>query len=471
MDAGLVSVVIPAYGQARFLGEAIRSVLEQTHRSVEAIVVDDASPDETPEVVRQFADPRVRCVVHERNLGLPEARNSGIRAARGSLVAFLDADDVLHPEKVRHHAALFDRDPGVGAAYNGRFELNHSAATIREIWRAPEAVGLADLVRGFPFAPSDMVVRREWLVRVGPFDPAMGSAEDTDLPCRLALAGCRFARVDRALNYRRYHSGRGRRNLPGRLADVTRALEAVFADPRCPADVLAIRHEALSHHLMVLVSLALLQEETKQAHEFLDQLAGTDPRVVEGHPAELVAFLMMESVADESADHERALQRMFAQLPSSLSRLGGQRDWAVARGYLWKGLRAALWERDEAARAWAERAVERRAALDEEFVRFLTSHLLNHRHELGPHAALAALARVCTCVERVAGRRAAGRLRGSYFVNRAFDDYRAGRLGEVPGLVLRAVGSDPSHLANRGVMAMLLRSVAQKAGRSGKAPE
>jgi hypothetical protein len=222
---------------------------------------------------------------------------------------------------------------------------------------------------------------------------------------------------------------------------------------------------------MVLVALALLQEETTQAHMFLDQLVRTDPQVIEGCPSGLVAFLMMESVADESVDHERTLDRMFAQLPASLSWLSEQRDWAVARGYLWKGLRAALWERDQAGRAWMERAVECRAAVDREFLQFLTSHLLNHEHEFGSEAALAALARVGSCVERVAGRRTAARLRGSYFVNRAFDDYRAGRLASVPGLVLRAAASDPSHLANRGVVAILVRSAAQLARPSRNAPE
>lgn len=471
MGAGLVSVVIPAHGQARFLGEAIQSVLDQTYPRVEVIVVNDASPDETDAVVRRFTDARVRYIAHERNMGLPAARNSGIRASNGDLVAFLDADDVFGPQKIQHHVTLFERDQGVGAAYNGRFELNHSARTIREIWRPPPTAGLEDFVRGFPFAPSDMVARRDWLLRVGLFDPAMGSAEDTDLPCRLALAGCRFARVDRALNDRRYQSGRGRRNLPGRLADVSRALEAVFADPRCPADVLAIRDEALGHHLMVLVSLALLQEETTQAHAFLERLVHATPSVVEGDPCELVEFLMMESVADESADHERTLQRMFAQLPASLTRLSGQCGWAVARGYLWKGLRAVLWDRVEAGRAWVTRAVECGAAIDEPFVQFLTSHLLNHEHEFGQEAALAALARVGAGVELVAGRSGAGRLRGSYFVNRAFENYRGGKPASVPGLVLRAAASDPSHLANRGVVAMLVRSALQAVLPFRSAPE
>jgi hypothetical protein len=455
----LVSVVIPAYRQADFLAETLRSVLTQTHTHFEAIVVDDASPDQTRAIVEQCTDPRVRYIRHDTNVGLPASRNTGILASRGDLVAFLDADDLFLPDKLAAHVAFFVAHPDVGATYNARFELNHSAESIREIWRPPPTVGLNDLVGGFPFAPSDMVVTRDWLLRVGLFDVRMGSAEDTDLPCRLALAGCRFAGIDRVLNSRRYHSGRGRKNLAARLDDVARALETVFADPRCPAEVRAAGDTALTHHLMVVASLALAQRETPLARTFLERIAGTDPAVLEGSPCELVSFLMMESVADDSLDHERVLQDMFAGLPESMAVLTSQREWAIGRGYLWRGLRAALWDRVPEAQMHMRRAVEYRAAIDRTFVDFLTSHLLNHEHVFGEQAAVAALQRVTSCLRTVGGRRVAGRIEGAYLVNRAFERYHRGELAGVPGLVVRAIAKDPRHAANRGVTSILLRSV------------
>ena len=122
-----------------------------------------------------------------------------------------------------------------------------------------------------------MVLRREWLTKVGLFDPRVGSGEDTDLPCRLALAGCRFAGIDRALNYRRYHSGRERKNLRGRLNDISGVLKSIFADPRCPEDVRAISGTAMKSHMMALMSLALIQGETQLAHELIHELIGMDP--------------------------------------------------------------------------------------------------------------------------------------------------------------------------------------------------
>ena len=461
MKATLVSVVIPAYKQAEFLGEAIRSVLDQTYQHFEIVVISDASPDDTDAVVGSFDDARVNYIVHAVNQGLPATRNTGIRASKGDLVAFLDADDFFHPDKLRAHVEMLDARPDVGVTYNARFELNHSARSIRELWRPPTQVDLLDLVLGFPFAPSDMVSRRDWLFRVGLFDPSKGSAEDTDLPCRLALAGCTFADVGRALNYRRYHSGRGRKNLPGRLNDVRGALEAVFANPRCPARVLAIRDTALKHHVMVVASLALLQEETALAHDFLRDLVRIDPSVVEGRPCELVAFLMMESVADHRLDHELLLRRMFAQLPPDLAAVTTQLGWAVARGHLWKGLRAALWDRVEDGQVDIAKAAELGAELGHEFDQFLTSHLLNHAEEFGAQAASAALERLASCLRLVGGRSAAGRLKGCYQVTRAFEEYRGGDPARVPGLVARALANDPAYMTNRGVLAMLLRSIAR----------
>jgi hypothetical protein len=459
MSNPLVSVVIPAYNQAEFVGAAIESVLRQTYARVEIIVVDDASPDNTVDVVRQFDDPRVRLISHTENRRLPATRNTGMVASSGDLIAFLDADDFFHAEKLQAHVGFLRDYPEVGVSYNARFELNHSSETIREIWRPPLTVGLEDLMLGFPFAPSDMVVRRDWAFKVGLFNPAMGSAEDTDFPCRLALAGCRFAGIDRALNYRRYHSGRGRKNLPGRLNDVERALEAVFADPRCPQATLALHGTAIKHHLMVIVSLALMQGQTEFGQECVRRLVAIDPSVVDGYPGELLSFLLMESIADETVDHAALLREMLVQLPPELAWLSARYDWAVGQGYLWKGTRAVLWNRPQAGAAHFARAGELCAEIDNPFIGFVTQHLLNYAQEFGAEAAASAIDRLMPHFAQIGGRRSANRLRARYLVNRAFQAYRAGDYTEVPGEVVRGVASDPSYLGNRGLISILVRSL------------
>ena len=464
MENPLVSVVVPSYRQAEFVGDAIRSVLDQTYSRFELVVVDDASPDDTADVVAGFSDPRITVVAHEENRGLSASRNSGIAASTGDIVALLDADDMFHRDKLRLHVAFLGAHPEIGVSYNARFEMNHSAATVRELWRPPVSVGLGELMLGFPFGPSDMVIRREWFARAGLFDPAVGSAEDTDLPCRFALAGCRFAGVDRALNYRRYHAGRPRRNLRGRLEDVTRVLDAVTADPRCPAEVAALRGVAVKTHLMAVMSVALIQGEADLGRQFVRDLIRLDPSVLEGEPCELLDYLVQECIADDSLDHAEVLTRVLAQLPPEAAALAARHSWAVARGCVWRAIRAAMWGRSDDARRHFQRASALGAEIDDSLLGAVTRHLLDQRVECGAEAVDRVLDGLVPELDRLGGARPGTRLKALYLVNRAFESYRGGDYRDVPGAVLRAVVRDPSHLKNRGVLSMLARSVGHVVG-------
>ena len=86
------SIIIPAYNNAEFLGDSIRSCLNQTFPGFEVIVVNDASPDNTEEVIRSFDDHRIKYLVHKKNKGLSAARNTGIKASIGEYIALLDGD-------------------------------------------------------------------------------------------------------------------------------------------------------------------------------------------------------------------------------------------------------------------------------------------------------------------------------------------------------------------------------------------
>src|SRR5207245_783782 len=110
-----VSLVIATFNHARFLGAALDSALAQTLRRVEVIVVDDGSTDDTPAVLDRYAD-RVR-VIRQPNRGLPAARNTGLAAARGTYVSFLDADDVAMPTKLAEQVAVLEAAPTVGWTY------------------------------------------------------------------------------------------------------------------------------------------------------------------------------------------------------------------------------------------------------------------------------------------------------------------------------------------------------------------
>ena len=455
-----MSVVIPVYGQAEYLAQAIRSVLDQTYGDFEIVIVDDASLDNPQHVVDQFADSRIHYISHSKNRGLPAAKNSGIRASSGELIALLDADDYYHPDKLSEHVEFAMGNQDIGVSYNSRFELNYSSETIRGLGRPPQSVSLEDFVLGYPFAPSDMVISRAWASQVNLFDESYRhGGEDQDFLCRLALTGCQFGRVDRSLNYRRHHSARFRLDLKERLEDALRALESTFADSRCPRDILGLRVRAYVNHYLVLIYHAFAQGKSSVGQKLLREAARIKPDIVDGNPSELVRFLAANSIADESVDHEENIAFLFDQFPPEMAHLSDQLDWAVARGYVLKGTRAFMWGWAEAGKSYFARAVEMKANIGKPFLAKLAHQLMDYESEFGRTAAQDRLQDLGPHLQLLGGHSSVRWLKALCSANQAFESYRKGEYNEIPGKVARAVADNPKHLADRGVLLILARSV------------
>ena len=106
MTDGLVSIVMPSWNTARFIGDSIRSVLAQTYPHWELLIVDDCSTDDTDDVVASFADARIRFFKNETNSGAAVSRNRALREAEGEWIAFLDSDDLWAPDKLEKQIAF-----------------------------------------------------------------------------------------------------------------------------------------------------------------------------------------------------------------------------------------------------------------------------------------------------------------------------------------------------------------------------
>src|ERR1051325_11615249 len=114
----LVSTIIPTYNRDELIGRSVQSVLSQTYQLLEVIVVDDASTDDTRDRIEtlQQVDPRIQYVRHERNRGAQAARNTGIQAAKGEFIAFLDSDNEWLPQKLERQMPLFSHKADSPAA-------------------------------------------------------------------------------------------------------------------------------------------------------------------------------------------------------------------------------------------------------------------------------------------------------------------------------------------------------------------
>lgn len=194
-DASLVTVVIPVYNGAVTIAETLRSVLDQSHRLLEVIIIDDGSTDGTLAAVVAEAggDPRVM-LIEQRNQGVATARNAGIARASGSYIAFLDADDIWFEHKLaKQLQALRSAGSRAGLCYCGYVEID-DAGNRRNNQSCPTISGnVLRRLCGWNFVGngSSLLVRREALDVIGGFDPSLRDrgaqgCEDYDLLLRLA---------------------------------------------------------------------------------------------------------------------------------------------------------------------------------------------------------------------------------------------------------------------------------------------
>ena len=205
----LISCIIPVFNAERFLAEAIDSVFAQTYRPIEVIVVDDGSTDGSAEVAARYGD-RVRYIFQE-NQGHASARNRGIAEAKGDFLAFLDADDRWHPEKLKRQASVLADDPSVDLCYAKTHNFVDGAA----VDGPPNIAGSQPLEPVSVLLPTTALIRRRVFDRHGTFDADLGALPDHHWAIRCSEGGAKIYALDDLLHERRIH----RDNLSRTMAD------------------------------------------------------------------------------------------------------------------------------------------------------------------------------------------------------------------------------------------------------------
>lgn len=265
-----VSVVIPAHNAQKHLQEAVDSVLNQTHRDFELILIDDGSTDATLTIMREYEerDQRVRVISHP-NWGIPRSLNHAIEQARNEWIARMDADDIMHPERLERQVAFVQENPdldvtGTLVTYidqRGR-EIGrcHPVGTTRDSIKETRQEGLISGI----YHPT-VLMRRSTVQSVGGYRPELWTAEDIDLWARIDDAGAKvLVQAEYLLQYR-VHGGS---SAFGKTRDVELAREWIRA---CSLNRRAgIAEPTLEEFLEQRNSRPLLQRLNQNRREIAD---------------------------------------------------------------------------------------------------------------------------------------------------------------------------------------------------------
>jgi glycosyltransferase involved in cell wall biosynthesis len=295
-----VSVIIPSYNVAAYIEQALRTVLAQTFQDYEILVINDGSKDNTVELASAFTDSRIR-IISQANRGLAGARNAGIRAARGEFLAFLDADDLWHPEKLERHVALLRSKPNVGVTYSQSAFIDDDAKPLgyyqrpkltevdaRDVFlRNPIGNGSAPVIRAatlrdIGYVP-DMANGEIWY-----FDETFRQSEDIECWVRIALqTRWGFEGIGLPLTLYRVNTG----GLSANLGRQFETWERMVEKARAINPAFVALHEAASrgYQLRYLARRAIRMGDTGTALRLLARSLDANPAMLIEEPARTLA--------------------------------------------------------------------------------------------------------------------------------------------------------------------------------------
>ena len=219
-----MSVIVIAYNRETMIADAVASILAQTMPDFELIVVDDGSIDRTAEVVKAIRDPRLRLIVHEKNCGIPAARNTGLAAASGRYIAWLDSDDLARPERLAVQADYLDAHPSTAliGSHSGLIKANG-----RRSWGPrPRPRRHAEIAAMLLFRTAMLqssIMGRAEILKLYPYRLDFPVSEDLDMLIRLTREH-RIENIKETLVDRRAHPGQMVRQSLGPIADRKRVL-------------------------------------------------------------------------------------------------------------------------------------------------------------------------------------------------------------------------------------------------------
>jgi len=453
-----VSVIIPTYNRSKLLRVALESALAQTYPNIEVIVVDDGSTDDTAEVMAQYAG-RVT-YIKQANQDAAAARNTGIRAASGEYLTFLDDDDLILPTKIERQVQVLASRPEVGLVHCRFYHTNEDGNYLYKAGLLPEGEVLQKLVCSDFVWMGAPLIRRHCFDQVGLFDEEIPSiAADWDMWLRVAQAGYRFACVQEPLGAYRIHGSNMVFDAAKLERGVFAVLEKVFSNPQLPADVAILKEQAHGRARFWISCQYYVVGQWDDARRNLAAALALCPQLLE-QPEELSRLLSSHALSPLVGDPFQFAAGVLDHLPACAG--GFQRYRSRLLSQIYAGL--AMRNYGVGNIAYAKSHFTKAIALDparfertEHFVRLLSDYAM-HLPVSAPILYVDTVLRNLPAqAQRL--RRVRARAVSEVNVRLAYQDYFAGQRRLALRRILTALRYCPFLIRHRSVVAIFVRSL------------
>lgn len=317
-----VSIVIPTYNRADLLPFTLNSALNQTFVDREILVIDNASTDETPQLMAQYGG-RVRYLRKPSNTGLADSYNMGIRESSGECVLLLDSDDTIAPDMLARQVLYLDQHPNMDLVRTAGFYIDFDGNKIARMRLSPVGPGrqmLASLVFGNFEMCGSILYRRATLERVGLRDETLPVYGDWEHSLRMALLDCRFGFIAEPLFFYRFHSGNSMKKVQAVEWSSHHILDKLFADARLPAEIQPLKRESFAQADLFLAFSYFATAAPADAQRCLLRAWNGHPRW-QSQPAVLLDALLDYSLYMHMADLETFAGTVMEHLPAALQAL------------------------------------------------------------------------------------------------------------------------------------------------------
>lgn len=309
----LVSVIIPTYNRPEYLRLTVESVLEQTYPNVEVIVVDDASTDHTPDVMAAYGD-RVRYLREPVNTGGEQVILTGLAAARGKYINFLDHDDLMYPQKIARQVERLEADERLSMAHCGYHHIDENGQLLETITTLPEGYVLDELLRGDFMWSGAPLIRRTCIDQSEIATSLFWCSADWARVLAVGLMGRPVACVQEPLGAYRILPHSDISNVKGLEEWVIPLLEMVFAHPKFPASSLGLRDEAFARMRFFLSCRYYTSHQWEDAERNLEAALTGYPSVFQNRDA-LVERLCEDALSIRVQNPEQFISGLLEHLP------------------------------------------------------------------------------------------------------------------------------------------------------------